>query len=276
MSDVSIMSDATTLPFDALLRASKGLIAGYSLLWDLGSECLSGFRRILPIFRPIQMSKESLAKQPQWKIRKLFERSFGLYWSKCISQCIIIWCFLRGRIQNMLKDREKPELLIYSIKWIYILSWLFPISFCCQYIVIFLSVIPGSERMAIYIAPLHCHGECVSSSRKRDTPPQIKTHKQCIRQSCIEAAFSSCNRLDFKGQQNKKLYCWKLLKVDFVGFRRIGCTSNPIMALLRNWFGHSFPRYSKLPNSYSIETSEKNWAFLTNALLKMAHLRWGW
>ena len=94
---------------------------------------------------------------------------FGSYWSKCISQCIIIWCL------NMLKDREKPELLIYSIKWIYILSWLFPISFCCQYIVIFLSVIPGSERMAIYIAPLHCHGECVSSSHQRDT---MQKHKK--------------------------------------------------------------------------------------------------
>ena len=54
----ALPSDATVLPFDALLRASKGLIAGYTLLWDLGSECLSGLSRILPIFRPIQMSKE--------------------------------------------------------------------------------------------------------------------------------------------------------------------------------------------------------------------------
>ena len=75
-SDVSMLSDPTTLPFDAPLRASKGLIAGYCLLWDLGSEWLRGLRRILPIFRPIQMSKEPHAKQPQRKIRNLCEGSF--------------------------------------------------------------------------------------------------------------------------------------------------------------------------------------------------------
>ena len=63
----ALLSDVTILPFDALLRASKGLIAGYTLLRDLGSECLSGLRRILPIFRPIQMSKEPHAKQPNRK-----------------------------------------------------------------------------------------------------------------------------------------------------------------------------------------------------------------
>ena len=46
---------------------------------------------------------------------------------------------------------------------------------CCQYIVIFLSFIPGSERMAIYIAPLHCHGECLSSSHRQRDPPQQYT-----------------------------------------------------------------------------------------------------
>ena len=130
-SDVSMLSDPTTLPFDAPLRASKGLIAGYCLLWDLGSEWLRGLRRILPIFRPIQMSKEPHAKQLNGKSETFVKGVLSFRLNQCIS------------------------------------SWSGRISFCRQYI--FLSFIPGSERMAIYIAPLHCHGECVSSSHKHKT-----------------------------------------------------------------------------------------------------------
>ena len=133
-------------------REHQSLIAGCVLLRDPWSECLSGLRRISPIFGPIQMSKEPAMNNLQWKTTTSFEISFKSFeWGGRIMS-IESWGFL------FVKKNLSPKILP-----------------CCQYIVIFLSFIPGSERMAIYIAPLHCHGECLSSSHRQRDPPQQYT-----------------------------------------------------------------------------------------------------
>ena len=78
-----------------------------------------------------------------------------------------------GRTQVLSQEGQRVS-IYFPLNLYFFFSWLLRISFCCQYIVIFLSFIPGSERMAIYIAPLYCHGECVSSSRKHKNTTKQK------------------------------------------------------------------------------------------------------